>query len=327
MNNLKKVGLTALAGSLALTAAHAGEMSVSGSMVATYNKRDTKESTGNPFGMKTNLTFSGSSELDNGMTASMFTTSSDKFAGQFSGKISLDMGDAGTIALDQASGGGAYMVDDKMPAAYEESWDNLDTGYSAGKMDYTHTGGINYTNTFSDVAVDLLYRKGGGASNADGGTATAGASGGNVKSLNLQTSALMDGLSLGMGYQTTDTFADGDDEESSFYVTYASPMGLSVGIQTYELDDAASANSDEDSDMYGVAYSVNDNLSISYGVKSTDFTKSGAGDTMKTTGIGAAFSSGGITLSIQKNEGECAGGYCTSSNEDENLEVAVSFAF
>ena len=68
------------------------------------------------------------------------------------------MGDAGTIALDQASGGGAYMVDDKMPAAYEESWDNLDTGYSAGKMDYTHTGGINYTNTFSDVAVDLLYR-------------------------------------------------------------------------------------------------------------------------------------------------------------------------
>ena len=54
-------------------------------------------------------------------------------------------------------------------------------------MDYTHTGGINYTNTFSDVAVDLLYRKGGGASNADGGTSAVGASGGNVKSLNLQT--------------------------------------------------------------------------------------------------------------------------------------------
>ena len=326
MNNLKKVGLTALAGSLALTAAHAGEMSVSGSMVATYNKRDTKESTGNPFGMKTNLTFSGSSELDNGMTASMFTTSSDKFAGQFSGKISLDMGDAGTIALDQASGGGAYMVDDKMPAAYEESWDNLDSAYTAGKMDYTHTGGINYTNTFSDINVDLLYRKGGSASNADGGT-TAGSTTGNVKSFNLQSSALMDGLSVGMGYQTIDTFADGDDEESTFYVTYASEMGLTVGAQTYELDDAATANSDEDSDMYGIAYSVNDNLSISYGVKSTDFTKSGAGDTMKTTGIGAAFSSGGITLSVQANEGECAGGYCTSSNEDENLEVAVSFAF
>jgi outer membrane protein OmpU len=326
MNNLKKVGLTALAGSLALTAAHAGEMSVSGSMVATYNKRDTKESTGNPFGMKTNLTFSGSSELDNGMTASMFTTSSDKFAGQYSGKISLDMGDAGTIALDQASGGGAYMVDDKMPTAYEESWDNLDAAYTAGKMDYTHTGGINYTNTFSDVAVDLLYRKGGSATNSDGGT-TAGSTTGNVKSLNLKTSALMDGLSMGLGYQTIDTFADGDDEESTFYVTYASEMGLSVGFQVYELDDAATANSDEDSDMMGVAYSVNDNLSISYGVKSTDFTKSGAGDTMKTTGIGAAYSSGGITLSIQKNEGECAGGYCTSSNEDENLEVAVSFAF
>ena len=48
---------------------------------------------------------------------------------------------------------------------------------------------------------------------------------------------------------------------------------------------------------------------------------------MKTTGLGAAYSSGGITLSIQKNEGECATGTCTTALEDENLEVAVSFAF
>ena len=325
MNNLKKVGLTALAGSLALTAAHAGEMSVSGSMVATYNKRDTKESTGNPFGMKTNLTFSGSSELDNGMTASMFTTSSDKFAGQYSGKISLDMGDAGTIALDQASGGGAFMVDDMMPKAYEESWDNLDTAYTAGKADSDMTGGLVYTNSFSGVDVNVLFRKGGPSANSDGGT---GGEGGGHQAITLQSSSLgVDGLKVGVGFSKEDGFADGDDEQSTAFVTYASPTGLSIGYQVYELDDSASANSDEDSDMYSVAYSVNDNLSISYGVKQTDFTATGAGDTMKTTGIGAAYSSGGITLSVQKNEGECAGGTCTSTVEDENLEVAVSFAF
>jgi len=36
MNNLKKIGLSALAGSLVATSAFAGEMSVSGSAKATY---------------------------------------------------------------------------------------------------------------------------------------------------------------------------------------------------------------------------------------------------------------------------------------------------
>ena len=325
MNNFKKVGLTALAGSLAITAAHAGEMSVSGSMVATYNARDTKESTTNPLGMKSNLTFSGSSELDNGMTASVFHTTTDKFTGQFSGKLTLDMNDAGTIALDQGSGGGMQDIDDVTPKAYEESWDNLDTAYAAGKADTDASGGLVYTNSFSGVDVNVLFRKGGTAMNADGAT---GGEGGAHQAITLQSSALgVDGLKVGVGFSKEDGYADGDDEQSTAYVTYASPTGLSVGYQIYDYDDSASANSDEDSNMYSVAYSVNDDLSISYGVKQTDFTASGKGDTMKTTGLGAAYSSGGITLSIQKNEGECGGGTCTTAVEDENLEVAVSFAF
>ena len=328
MNNFKKVGLTALAGSLAISAAHAGELSVSGSMVATYNKLDTKESTANPMGMKSNLTFSGSSELDNGMTASIFHTSSDKFAGQYSGKITLDMNEAGTIALDQGSGGGMQDIDDVTPKAYEESWDNLDDAYKAGKADTNASGGLVYTNSFSGIDVNVLFRKGGAATNSDGGTSAGGATGGGHRAITLQTSALgVDGLKIGGGASKENTFADGDDVETTAYVTYASPTGLSLGYQMYDLDDAASANSDEESSMYSIAYSVNDDLSISYGVKATDFSASGKGDTMKTTGIGAAYSSGGITFSVQRNEGECGGGTCTTAVEDENLEVAVSFAF
>ena len=48
MNNLKKVGLTALAGSLAAVSANAAEMSVSGATVLTYTTKDTTEVTGNP---------------------------------------------------------------------------------------------------------------------------------------------------------------------------------------------------------------------------------------------------------------------------------------
>jgi outer membrane protein OmpU len=50
MNNFKKVGLTALAGSLAVASANAAEMSVSGATLLTYTSEDTTEVTGNPFG-------------------------------------------------------------------------------------------------------------------------------------------------------------------------------------------------------------------------------------------------------------------------------------
>ena len=53
--HLKKVGFTALAGSLAAVSANAAEMSVSGATVLTYTTEDTTEVTGNPFGMKTNI--------------------------------------------------------------------------------------------------------------------------------------------------------------------------------------------------------------------------------------------------------------------------------
>ena len=58
MNNFKKIGLSALAGSLAaFTSASAVEMSVSGSAKLTYTNGNSDEVTGNPFGMNTSLGF------------------------------------------------------------------------------------------------------------------------------------------------------------------------------------------------------------------------------------------------------------------------------
>ena len=72
MNNLKKVGLSALAGSLVATSAIAGEMSVSGSAKLTFTDRQTASLTGTPFGMNKLLGFSGSGEMDNGHTVSVY---------------------------------------------------------------------------------------------------------------------------------------------------------------------------------------------------------------------------------------------------------------
>ena len=50
MNNLKKIGLSALAGTLASLSAQAGEMSVTGTAEISYVQRDSNEITGNPLG-------------------------------------------------------------------------------------------------------------------------------------------------------------------------------------------------------------------------------------------------------------------------------------
>ena len=94
MNKLKKVGLTALAGSLAAISANAAEMSVSGATMVTYTSEHSTEVTGNPMGMKTNLYFTAAGEV-NGYNVSYYQASQDQFAGMSSASLSVDMGDMG----------------------------------------------------------------------------------------------------------------------------------------------------------------------------------------------------------------------------------------
>ena len=86
MNNFKKIGLTALAASLVSVSANAGAMSVSGSAsIGTAGYSGEAVTSGNEYSMGNQLTFSGSGELDNGLTVSCHFV--------------LDQGDDKTTAL------------------------------------------------------------------------------------------------------------------------------------------------------------------------------------------------------------------------------------
>ena len=77
MKNLKKVGLSALAGSLVAFSANAVEMSVSGTAEVTYTTNSGSSSvTGNPFGSNTSVKFSGSGDVGFG-TATIVRTIND----------------------------------------------------------------------------------------------------------------------------------------------------------------------------------------------------------------------------------------------------------
>ena len=96
MTNMKKLGLTALAGSLVATSGFAGELSVSGTAKITYVSQHESEVTGNPFSMSQGIGFSGSGDLDNGMTINYGYTMTD--AAFSSSTLKLDMGDMDTLS-------------------------------------------------------------------------------------------------------------------------------------------------------------------------------------------------------------------------------------
>src|SRR6056300_1763702 len=69
MNKFKKIGLSALAGSLVATSAMAGEMSVAGG--ASIGVSHKGGDSGKSFTMGNQLTFTGGGELDNGLNVAL----------------------------------------------------------------------------------------------------------------------------------------------------------------------------------------------------------------------------------------------------------------
>ena len=143
MNNLKKVGLTALGTALVSTASVAGDMAVTGSAIITFTGSD-NTAKGNGWTMSDTMSFSGSGDLDNGWTMT-YTHKIDNGTND-ANSIALDMGDAGTLTFAGLGGSGPVeATDDVMPTANEESWATV-AGTVSGLADGSE-GDSNFTYT------------------------------------------------------------------------------------------------------------------------------------------------------------------------------------
>ena len=90
MNNLKKLGLTALAGSLVASTAVAGSLDVTGTAKVKYQSQGSERVSGNPWSDATTITFSGSGDLDNGMFFRTEATYTDYEDVSFTGSADAD---------------------------------------------------------------------------------------------------------------------------------------------------------------------------------------------------------------------------------------------
>ena len=179
MNNFKKVGLTALAGSLIATSAFAGSMSVTGGAdISLLNQSNF--SSGNSFSSGDSLNFSGSGELDNGMVV---TSNVEVDGGTMDDRsVVIAFPEMGTLTFQQSGDTAMSAVDDVMPTAYDASWDVLGHGATAttktaGQADKEGAiGGFTTNNNFfytapemvEGLGVNVSYTPSGGSTRPDG---------------------------------------------------------------------------------------------------------------------------------------------------------------
>ncbi len=107
---------------------------------------------------------------------------------------------------------------------------------------------------------------------------------------------------------------------------------ISAGIQVTDIDlEAANSGQNGDSEMtvIGVAFAVNENLSVSYGEREVEHSKTGgtAHVTEDGEGLAVAYTMGSMKIAGNRNEVSNNNNSSADSAKDEMTEIAVSFAF
>ena len=318
MNNLRKIGLSALAGSLATFSVNAADFSVSGAGSITFDDTNRgKANRGNGFYMGDSLKFNASGDTDNGLGVAVYYEIDGGALDDHNIKLS---GDFGSITFDGHGGSSAMgAIDDKTPNAYEEAWDIIDTDGTSATGSPTVINGsgggdgmwIYNSPNMSGAVLTVAYRN----------HVSDAAESMTDFAINVTPEAV-DGLTVGVGMSNNTIGDQIDSDESTMYATYATG-GFTFGVQLSDLDHTT-VNSDQESIAYGVTYAVNDDLSIGYSYHELE-TELTTDEDQTSTGISASYTMGGMTLAGASNDVDNIAG--TTSRDHEGYEFTLSFAF
>jgi outer membrane protein OmpU len=317
--NMKKVGLTALAASLVSFSANAGEMTVSGaaSMNVSGYSAGGDGNNAKTFSMGDQFTVSGGGELDNGMTVSM------------------------SIQMD-----GQIMDDHSVTVTSEE----MGTLTLAG-----HGGSSATTSIDASVAGDIWDGFDGAAAVAVGVTGAAlKDSGPGDNSVFYTLPSVMDGLSVFASYNPQENAVN--ETETGYGVTYTGIEGLTASYATTDIVSGATATSGDHTAMklsyaYGpvtvgysksdhdtgtdasdtelsavsIAYTVSDELSVSYGTE--ELSVGGTTVDAEYSALVVAYTSGGMTLTGKMETADNVDNSNNANADQEFWGLTAAFAF
>jgi outer membrane protein OmpU len=318
MNKFKKIGLSALAGSLVAMSASAYEITMSGGASVAATTADDNAKTG--YYMNDSITFTVAGETDSGLsiTTKLELDGGANASSSFDNRsLAIGHDTLGTVTFS-GHGGDSVLSgwDDVMPSAYEESF-----GLTTSPSVINGVAGDNLwrydSPSFSGLTVHASYQ-----SKEQTGSTSA------YSDIGVQyVPEMLEGLSLGYATGEVDETATlggvevtGTDE-STMWVKYTTG-GFTLGYQTSEADGSTSTQ-DDDSNSFGISYAVNENLSISYGEHEMDLGSSTVDQ--ESEGFSASYTMGGVAISASFNETANVGG--VAATDVENYEVAVAFTF
>jgi outer membrane protein OmpU len=318
---IKKIGLTALAGSLIATSAFAGAMSVGGSAGIGMSNSSNADG-GNTFSSGDSLTFTGSGELDNGMS---IVTYQEIDGGALDDRyMSVEMDGFGKLTFN-AHGGSSAMsaVDDTTPTAYGESWDligSTTTAPATGQaLKQGAIGGFATDSSFfydvpevmEGLDINLTYQPS-GAGRPDGTVSYAFAYTG------------VEGLTVGYGADDNGGTGTAKLETETMYAKYAFGS-FTVGFQEGEQDQSGATTSDDEFSAHGITYQVSDDLTIGYNASERQFGDKSQDQEAKALSV--AYTSGGMTISAASVSMDNVGGSTAARDDIDGYAIDISFAF
>ena len=312
MNKFKKIGLTALAGSLVATSAFAGGLSATGAAsIGVSNITGTADpSTGKDWSMANSVTLAGSGELDNGMTVSVsFELDAGVDTGTGTGpfdshSVSVSSDAMGTLKFSGHGGSSAQSAMDTTAAG--DIWNNTlgITGISAAAA-----GNDSLYYTLPEVM--------------DGLAITASMSPGRATQETHTSFGLVytgyDGLTLKYGNGDSGT-PSAEIESTTMMASYAIGS-LTVGVSQTEADKTGAANRTVDS--FQIAYTVTDDISVTYGNETFDLTGNATDEEVEA--IGVSYTSGGMTISANQYEAKGAANVAGAKSDKWSLSAAFAF--
>jgi outer membrane protein OmpU len=323
MNNLKKVGLTALATSLIATSAFAGAVSVTGS--ASINLANQSNSTqSNGFSSGDSLNFSGSGELDNGMTVSMKQEIDGGVMDDRS--VTIEMDGLGKLTFNNHGGSSAMSaVDDVMPTAYGESWDVI--GHASTSSSLTagmagKEGAIGGYATNNSFFYDVPEMVDGLDINVSYSPSNSARPDGSVSWALAYTG--VEGLTVGYGKDDNGLSGTSSIETETMYAKYAWGS-FTVGMQESEAENDGATTSDDEFSSMGITYQINDDLTIGYHASERQF--GDKSQDQESSSMSVSYTSGGMTIAGAMVSMDNVGGSSNAQDDIDGYAIDIGFAF
>ena len=331
MNNLKKIGMTALAASLVSTSVFAGELTVSGAASITYENYSTAANAlaannDKTFTQANNIYFTGGGELDNGLTVAVSFELDDGANGVANGtaadhasvwdnhSVTISSDAMGSFTLAGHGGSSAQSALDTTAAG--DIWDNFDSTSAVGVETFRSSAAENnimkYTlpATVDGLSVSVSYQAGGNT-NAGGGSSTAYGA----------TYTGVEGLTVSYGMGENNSVVANERDVTTMAAAYA--YGPVTVAYTESENDATDAT-DQKLKSVAVSYTISENLSVKYGQET--FENQADAVDPEYTSFSASYTSGGMTISAGHQTAENYSGSAADKDVDYNY-LGLSFAF